>query len=240
MDSKTNDRRGFLHGMLAAGSLAAAAPAAAQAQPASSAAGAGDMPFLPAYTRAQNYKSLKQSSYDSTGGNSDRWPIAAGGVQEVFNATGAGVITHIWFTIAARSNDHLKELVLRGYWDGNAKPSVEVPVGDFFGLNLGIYQIYESQYLACSPGRSLNCYFAMPYKRSARFTVTNEGLAGDRQLLFEYRLRGGAEAARRLALLPRAVPAERAVRAGDIDRGRSSIRTASRTTCIARRAGAGT
>jgi len=66
-------------------------------------------------------------------------------------------------------------LVLRGYWDGNAKPSVEVPVGDFFGLNLGIYQIYESQYLACSPGRSLNCYFAMPYKRSARFTVTNEG-----------------------------------------------------------------
>ena len=54
-----------------------------------------------------------------------------------------GVITHIWFTIAARSNDHLKELVLRGYWDGNAKPSVEVPVGDFFGLNLGIYQIYS-------------------------------------------------------------------------------------------------
>ena len=173
MDSKTNDRRGFLHGMLAAGSLAAAVPAAAQAQPASSAA--GELPFLPAYTRAHNYKSLKQSSFDRTGGNSDRWPIAAGGVQEVFNATGAGVITHIWFTIAARSNDHLKELVLRAYWDGNAKPSVEVPVGDFFGLNLGIYQIYESEYLACSPGRSLNCYFAMPYKRSARFTVTNEG-----------------------------------------------------------------
>ena len=142
MNSKTNDRRGFLHGMLAAGSLAAAAPAAAQAQPASSAASpaASDMPFLPAYTRAQNYRSLKQSSYDRTGGNSDRWPIAAGGVQEVFNATGPGVITHIWFTISARSNDHLKELVLRGYWDGNAKPSVEVPVGDFFGLNLGIYQ----------------------------------------------------------------------------------------------------
>src|ERR1039457_3848623 len=181
MNSKTNDRRGFLHGMLAAGSLAAAAPVAAQAQPASSAASpaaspaAGDMPYLPAYTRAQNYKSLKQSSFDRTGGNSDRWPVAAGGVQEVFNATGPGVITHIWFTIAARSNDHLKELVLRGYWDGNAKPSVEVPVGAFFGLNLGIYQIYASQYLACSPGRPLNCHFAMQYKRSARFTVTNEG-----------------------------------------------------------------
>src|SRR5437899_975383 len=87
MDSKTNDRRGFLHGMLAAGSLAAAAPAAAQTQAAGGAA--GDMPFLPAYTRARSYKSLKQSSFDRTGGNSDRWPIAAGGVQEVFNATGS-------------------------------------------------------------------------------------------------------------------------------------------------------
>src|ERR1017187_7798059 len=173
MNSKTNDRRGFLHGMLAAGSLAAAAPVAAQAQPASSVA--GDMPFLPAYTRAQNYQSLKQSSYDRTGGNSDRWPVAAGGVQEVFNATGPGVISHIWFTIAARSGDHLKELVLRAYWDGNQKPSIEAPIGDFFGLNLNSYQIYESAYLACSPGKSLNCYFAMPYRQSARVTVSNEG-----------------------------------------------------------------
>src|ERR1035438_3894605 len=156
MNSKTNDRRGFLHGMLAAGSVAAAAPVAAQAQPRSSAA--PGLPFLPAYTRAQNYKSLKQSSFDRTGGNSDRWPVAPGAVQEVFNHTGSGVITHIWFTIAAQSNDHLKELVLRRYWGGNAKPSVQVPVGDFFGLNLGIYQVYQSQCLACAPGRSLNCY----------------------------------------------------------------------------------
>ena len=85
------------------------------------------------------------------------------------------MITHIWFTIAARSDHHLKELVLRGYWDGNAKPSVEAPIGDFFGLNLGQYVIYESAYLACSPGKSLNCYFAMPYSNSARLTVTNEG-----------------------------------------------------------------
>jgi hypothetical protein len=169
MNAKPSDRRGFLHGILAAGTVAAAPPAALEAQT------AGEFSFLPPYARAQNYKSLKQSSYDKTGGNSDRWPIPPGGVQEVFNAGGPGVITHLWFTIAARSGDHLKELVLRGYWDGSAKPSVEVPIGDFFGLNLGSYHIYQSQYLACSPGRSLNCYFAMPYKRSARFTVANEG-----------------------------------------------------------------
>jgi D-arabinan exo alpha-(1,3)/(1,5)-arabinofuranosidase (non-reducing end) len=165
-----NDRRGFLQGVLAAGGLAAAVGGRLEAQQTP-----GDAAFLPAYARAQRHRSLKQSSYDTTGGNSDRWPIAGGATREVFNAEGPGVITHIWFTIAARSGDHLKELVLRGYWDGSARPSVEVPIGDFFGLNLGAYVIYESQYLACSPGRSLNAYFAMPYRRSARFTVTNEG-----------------------------------------------------------------
>ncbi len=173
MSIQKNDRRGFIHRLLAATGMAAAAPAVAQAQTRSDSA--PDRAYLPAYTRAQNYKSLKQSSYDTTGGNRDAWAIPGGGVHEVFNAQGPGLISHIWFTIAARSGDHLKELVLRAYWDGNTKPSVEAPVGDFFGLNLNSYVIYESQYLACSPGKSLNCYFAMPYRRSARLTVTNEG-----------------------------------------------------------------
>jgi hypothetical protein len=171
---KSNDRRGFLQRLLSAAGLAAA-PAAAQAAPQGAAPAASVAAMLPSYTRAQRYKSLKQSSYDKTGGNRDAWRIEPGAVYEIFNAQGPGVISHIWFTIAAGGGDHLKELVLRAYWDGNAKPSVEVPIGDFFGLNLNGYFIYESAYLACSPGRSLNCYFAMPYKRSARFTVTNEG-----------------------------------------------------------------
>jgi hypothetical protein len=170
MANSPEDRRGFLRGLTAATGLAAAAAPLGQAQ---SRVGS-DSNLLPRYARAQNYKSLKQSSFDTTGGNGDAWPIAPGAMREVFHATGPGIITHIWFTIAARSDHHLKEIVLRGYWDGNEKPSVEVPVGDFFGLNLGQYVIYESAYLACSPGKSLNCYFAMPYKKSARFTVTNE------------------------------------------------------------------
>jgi hypothetical protein len=159
--------------MAAGAGLAAASPAAAQTENRNQ--GRPDFPFLPQYTRAQIHKSLKQSSFDRTGGNRDAWAIPAGGVYEVFRADGPGVISHIWFTISARSADHLKEMVLRGYWDGNSKPSVEAPIGDFFGLNLGVYQVYESAYLACSPGKSLNCYFAMPYRQSARFTVTNEG-----------------------------------------------------------------
>ncbi len=149
----------------------AAGPAAAQAPRASGAVDA----ILPAYARKLDYRTLKQSSYDNTGGNADRFQIPAGGTQLLFESSKPGVITHIWFTIAASSNYHLKELILRAYWDGNTKPSVEVPVGDFFGLNLADYVIYESEFLACSPGKSLNCYFSMPYKKGARMTVTNEG-----------------------------------------------------------------
>jgi Protein of unknown function (DUF2961) len=130
---------------------------------------------LPEYACAQDYVSLKQSSYDRTGGNADARPVAVGETKEVFNATGPGVITHIWFTIAADSEHHLKEIVLRMYWDGHDKPSVETPVGDFFGLNLGQYNLYQSAFLNCSSAKALNCYFAMPFRKAARITVTNEG-----------------------------------------------------------------
>ena len=164
-----NRRRIFTHGLAGATALVAAQNAPAQG------GGGGSFDHLPCYVRQQNYQSLKQSSHDRTGGNADRWTLAPGATQEVFNDTGIGMISHIWFTIAAPAPSHLKEIVLRAYWDGAAQPSVETPVGDFFGLNLGDYVIYESEYLACSPGKSLNCYFAMPYRKSARMTVTNEG-----------------------------------------------------------------
>jgi hypothetical protein len=149
--------------------------ASAQTSPPSSAAASSSSPNLPRYARAQDYQSLKQSSYDRSGGNADSWPIAPGQTREIFKSSGPGIITHIWFTIAAPSTYHLKEVVLRIYWDDNPKPSVEVPIGDFFGLNLGQYFVYQSAFLNCSSIKALNCYFAMPFKKSARMTATNEG-----------------------------------------------------------------
>ncbi len=164
-------RRSFLQRLTALAGLGTASAHATSGQ--------GSTPVeLPTYARSPAGQSLKQSSHDPTGGNHDFWSIAAGQTREVFSAAGSGAITHIWFTIASPSANHLKELVLRAYWDGNAKPSVEAPIGDFFGLNLGQYARYESAYLACSPGQSLNCYFAMPFRKAARITVANEGKQG--------------------------------------------------------------
>ena len=169
----TPPRRGFLQRLLGAAGLSAAAASSAAAAPGSGAKSGGASP-LPSYARLQNYRSLKQSSYDRTGGNSDRWPIAPGGTQELFNSTGPGIITHLWFTIAAESPNHLKEVVLRAYWDGSDKPSIEVPIGDFFGLNLGNYFVYQSAFLNCSSVKALNSYFAMPFRKSARLTATSQ------------------------------------------------------------------
>jgi hypothetical protein len=169
MPASDAPRRSFLRRLAGFAGLPVAAAAQGQQRE-----GGGENRFLSRYARAQDYKSLKQSSFDRSGGNADYWPMAPGATQELFNSTGPGIITHIWFTIAAESADHLKEIVIRAYWDGNAKPSIEVPVGDFFGLNLGQYFVYQSAFLNCSSIKALNCYFAMPFRKSARLTATNE------------------------------------------------------------------
>jgi len=171
MTSSSSPRRGVLQALLGLGGASTVFAATAPRVPTPPSARRS----LPDYARAMDHRSLKQSSTDLTGGNADSWPIAPGATRDVFAAEGPGVITHIWFTIAAESVFHLKELVLRVYWDGNERPSVEAPVGDFFGLNLGQYVLYQSAFLNCSPVKALNAYFAMPFRKAARITVTNEG-----------------------------------------------------------------
>jgi hypothetical protein len=125
--------------------------------------------------RIRDIQTRRASSYDRTGGNDDYISIDPSKTAELMMANGPGVITHIWFTIASSDKYHLKNLVLRMYWDGEADPSVEVPVGDFFGLGLGDYFLYQSALTTVSSIKALNAYFPMPFARSARITVTNEG-----------------------------------------------------------------
>jgi hypothetical protein len=61
------------------------------------------------------------------------------------------------------------------YWDGEATPSVEAPVGDFFGLGLGDYHLYHALPLSVGADNALNSFFPMPFQKHARITITNEG-----------------------------------------------------------------
>src|SRR5882762_102601 len=88
-------------------------------------------------TRPQPYKLIRVSSYDRTGGNADMRSIGVGETLTVLDVDGPATLTHIWFTLWSDEDYHLKKLVLRMYWDHEKTPSVETPLGDFFGLGLG-------------------------------------------------------------------------------------------------------
>src|SRR5579871_1777792 len=124
---------------------------------------------------AKDYVQHRASSYDRSGGNDDWRPIAPGETLTLMDENGPGMISHIWFTIGSDDERHLKALVLRMYWDGEATPSVETPIGDFFGLGLGDYYLYQSLPLWVGPDKALNSFFPMPFQKHARITVTNEG-----------------------------------------------------------------
>jgi hypothetical protein len=125
--------------------------------------------------KPQNYRVRRSSSYDRTGGNADARPVVPGDTITVLDEAGPGQISHIWFTIADREDMHLKKIVLRMYWDGENTPSVEAPIGAFFGLGNGEYFLYTSAPLSVGADKALNCFFPMPFRRHARITVTNEG-----------------------------------------------------------------
>ncbi len=126
-------------------------------------------------THVQDYVLRRASSSDRSGGNADMRPIEPGKTLTVFEEAGPGVITHIWFTIASPEPYHLKKLVLRMYWDEELTPSVEAPIGGFFGLGLGEYFTYQSKPLAVASTKALNSVFPMPFEKMAKITVTNEG-----------------------------------------------------------------
>ena len=125
--------------------------------------------------QAKDYVQKRSSSYDRSGANADARTLAPGETLAVLDDSGPGIITHIWFTIASQDPWHLKALVLRAYWDREATPSVETPIGDFFGLGLGDYYLYQSIPLSVGSDKALNCFFPMPFHKHARITVTNEG-----------------------------------------------------------------
>jgi hypothetical protein len=130
---------------------------------------------LAGLTAPHDYVQKRVSSYDRSGGNEDYQTIAPGETLTIFDESGPGIITHIWFTFSSDEMYHLKKLVLRMYWDGEPTPSVEAPIGDFFGLGLGEYFTFESMALSAAPNHAVNSFFPMPFQKHARITVENAG-----------------------------------------------------------------
>ncbi len=115
---------------------------------------------------------LQISSTDTTGGNNDFIAVPAGATATLADIAGPGVIVQFWLTIDSPDKYFLRHILLRMYWDGEENPSVEVPVGDFFGTGF-----QYKQWLSLLEGMSSGgyyCYFPMPFNKHARIEVVNE------------------------------------------------------------------
>ena len=82
---------------------------------------------------------------------------------------GSGAIQHIWMT----PTGNWRFSILRIYWDDEETPSVEVPVGDFFGMGWGEYAPLNSLAVCVNPGSAFNCYWPMPFRKKCRITMEN-------------------------------------------------------------------
>ncbi len=128
----------------------------------------------------------RASSWDQNGGNADFIILPPNEMATLCDVAGAGIIRHIWCTMATRDNPfYARTTVLRMFWDDAPTPCVEAPIGDFFGIGHAIVKDFWSLPLSMSPqdGRGFNCFFPMPFVSRARIEVANES---DQGMIFYY------------------------------------------------------
>lgn len=139
-------------------------------------------------SRISSGRTGRDSSWDTSGRNSDAWIIPAGESRVLADISGPGIITHIWMT----QRNHYRDCLLKITWDNAAHPSVLVPLGDFFGLGHGIVNSYQSELFTASTrwnnqfemGCALNCYAPMPFRERAVVELINESGADHRQYFY--------------------------------------------------------
>ncbi len=111
------------------------------------------------------------SSYDTTGGNRDRYEIAPGDSAVLLDLDGPGVVRRLWLTVASDDPHYLRRIALEMYWDDEADPSVRVPLGDFFG-NAFDRRHYAALPMGVSSG-GFYAYLPLPFARHARIVARN-------------------------------------------------------------------
>lgn len=139
------------------------------------------------YTLPDNFKSSSISSFENingvkgAGGKTNHSAkgnaaeeLKSGQSKTLLEIQGPGMIQRMWFTLQNRSTEMMRSLRLRIYWDGEAKPAVDVPFGDFFGYGLSKVVKYETALFSNPEGRSFNSMIPMPFRKGARVVITNE------------------------------------------------------------------
>ncbi|HEY3742535.1 MAG TPA: DUF2961 domain-containing protein [Bryobacteraceae bacterium] len=127
--------------------------------------------------RMKNYSAHRVSSGSRyIPSNDDSKRIMPGETFVMADLRGPGVVDHIWLTVADNEFAWPRLVRLRVYYDGKKTPSVDVPLGDFFGVGHGYERNVDSMVVRDSSfGRARNSYWPMPFRGSCKITVTDEG-----------------------------------------------------------------
>jgi hypothetical protein len=99
--------------------------------------------------------------------------IEAGQTLEIANISGPGAIQSMWFG-GTTALQHHRQTILRIYWDDQAIPSVESPLGDFFAAGWNGFAQVSSLPVVVNPNRGLNCFWEMPFRKRCRITLENQ------------------------------------------------------------------
>jgi len=130
--------------------------------------------------KRRDFRRVRQSSYDRTGGNDDRIYIKPGEKRIIASENGAGTITHIWMTMQNEGfviePNYLRKTVIKMYWDDSKVPSVQAPIGDFFGMGHAMCKNFVSAPLQMSPedGKGFNCWWPMPFNKNFKIEIDND------------------------------------------------------------------
>ena len=128
----------------------------------------------------RNFKSKRISSWDRSGKNYDWLYMEPHSTQTIAEIDGPGCIKHFYAIPLSLELFFYRKTILRIFWDGEIQPSVETPLGDFFGIGNCLPRYFTSLMLTVNPGdpnlgtQGINCYFPMPFRRSARIELTND------------------------------------------------------------------
>jgi len=114
--------------------------------------------------------------------NFDNFRVPPGQTHVLLDEKGPGVITHIWITFlgpepqdwAKQGSANHQEMLLRMFWDDNPRPAVEAPVGDFFANCFGQRREVISLPVIVEDADSYNCFWHMPFRKSARIEIENQ------------------------------------------------------------------
>jgi hypothetical protein len=139
---------------------------------------AGTGPLDPLeFARLKTFGAYRTSSNNlSVASNDDSKHPIPGETLVLADLQGPGIVNHIWITIADSEYGWPRLLRLRVYYDGSKTPSVDAPLGDFFGVGHGYERNLNSLMVRnASFGRARNSYWPMPFRKSCKIAVTNEG-----------------------------------------------------------------